>query len=312
MGKFCFTVFIVILLSLLMFSDLTAVIQCVSTNPSINVPYSANAPILDSQWTTSTEWTDSSEYKLSNQGSTAYIRAKQNSSFLFILVDFVSDQTGSASDSISTFDYCGLFFDVSNDGGLYPKSDDYFLSHYYISSTSKSGLITYISQGIGLNKEGNNWREIYTPQGFILNRGFSSINDPYESTKNHRIYESSIPLSFFNGNITGFYVFVRDANTGLGLGGTLLEFPIGAGGKSIRSDSMAYVIAPAPEKWGNLVFNQSSISPTPVYTPTLAPTPTSKAMFDLSTNEVLLIIMVAIGIIIVVLLISKKTNKNLY
>ena len=310
MHKFCCIVVILIVLSCLIFSDFIAVIQCVPTNPSINVPYSANAPNLDGQWTSSTEWTDASEYKLSNQGSTAYFRAKENSSYLFVLVDFVSDQTGSASDSISTFDYCGLFFDVSNDGGLYPKSDDYFLSHYYISSTDKSGLITYVSQGTGLNKEDNNWKKIDTPQGFSLDRGFSSINDPYENTKNHRIYEASIPMAFFNANITGFYVFVRDANIGLGLGGTLLEFPIGAGGKSTRSDSMADVIAPAPEKWGNLVFNQSSNGPTPIPTPTIAPTPTSKSVLDLSTNEILLIIMVVIGIIIVILLISKKPNKN--
>jgi hypothetical protein len=288
-----------------MFSDFIAVIHCVPTNPSIDVPHSSNAPNLDGQWTTSTEWTDASENKLTNQGSTAYIRTKQNSTYLFILVDFVSDLTGSASDSISTFDYCGLFFDVSNDGGQYPNSDDYFLSHYYISTTGKSGLQTYVSQGTGINKTDENWRKIDTPQGFILERGFSSANDPYESSKNHRIYEASIPMSFFIDNITGFYVFVRDANAGLG-GGTVLEFPIGAGGKSTRSDSMADVIVPAPEKWGNLIFNQSSNSPTPTSSQSSTPMPTSAPVFSISTNEVLLIVMVVIGIIIIILLISQK------
>lgn len=301
MHKFCCTVVIIIVLSCLIFSDFIAVIQCVPTNPSINVPYSANAPNLDGQWTNSTEWTDASEYKLSNQGSTAYFRAKQNSSYLFILVDFVSDQTGSASDSISTFDYCGLFFDVSNDGGLYPKSDDYLLSHYYISSTDKSGLQTYVSQGTGLNKAGNNWKQLDTPQGFILERGFSSANDPYQESKNHRIYEASIPLTFFEGNITGFYLFVRDANSG-----KLLEFPNGAGGTSTRSDSMADSIAPAPEKWGNLLFNQSSVSPTPTSSGGLSPTPNSTPILSISTNEIILIVMIIIGIAIVGLIFSQK------
>ena len=306
MRKFCFTVVIIIVLSFLMFSDFVAVIQCFSTNPSINVPYSANAPNLDGQWTTSTEWTDASEYKISNQVSTAYIRTKHNSSSLFVLVDFVSDQTGSASDSISTFDYCGLFFDLLNDGGLYPESDDYFLSHYYISSTYKSGLQTYVSQGTGMNKEDNNWKVIDTPNGFILDRGFSATNDPYENNKNHRIYEASAPLEFFNENITGFYVFVRDANAGLGLGSTLLEFPIDAGGKTTRSDSVADVIAPAPEKWGFLVFTQSSSSPTPNSSQTSTPTSNSTQISPVSINELILIIMIIIGIAIILLVIPKK------
>jgi hypothetical protein len=300
MRKFCYSFVIVVMLSFLMFSSFVTVIQCNTLNASINVPHSVNSPAIDGQWTTNTEWADASENKLTDQGSTAYIRTEQNSTYLFILIDFVSDQTGSPSDSISTFDYCGLFFDLANDRGLYPKSDDYFLSHYYISTTGKSGLQTYISQGTGLNKT-DNWKTIDTPQGFILERGFSSVNDPYQESKNHRIYEASIPLTFFDGNITGFYLFVRDANSG-----KLLEFPNGAGGTSTRSDSMADSIAPAPEKWGNLLFNQSSISPTPTSSGGLSPTPNSTPILSISTNEIILIVMIIIGIAIVALIFSQK------
>jgi hypothetical protein len=302
MHKFYCTA-VVIIISFLMLSEYVPVIQCVPGNASINVPHSTNAANIDGQWTISSEWTDASEFKLFTGDSNAYFRSKENSSYLFLLVDFVSDQTGSLSDSIATFDYCGFFFDVANDGGFYPKSDDYFLSHYYISSTYKSGLQTYVSQGTGSNKEDNNWKQIETPQGFILERGFSSTNDPYQSSKNHRIYEAAVPLSFFNyGNLTGFYLFVRDANSGL-----LLEFPHNAGGESIRSDSMANVIAPKPESWGTLFFSQSNV-PTPTSSEGLSPTPTSTPDFSISSNEIILIVMVIVGIAIIVLIVSQKKN----
>ena len=282
-----------------MLADFVAVIDCSTTNASVNVPHSAIAPNVDGQWTTPTEWSDASEYKISNGASTAYLRTKENSNYLFILVDFTTDQTGSTSDSISTFDYCGLFFDSSNDGGLYPKTDDFFLSHYYISSTYKSGLQTYVSQGTGLDKD-NGWKQIDIPQGFVLERGFSSANDPYLNSKNHRIFEASIPMSYFEGNATGFYLFVRDANSG-----ALLEFPLNSGGKSARSDSTADAIAPAPEKWGTLFFNQSSSSPTPTSAVTLAPTPIASAI-PISVNQVILIVTIIIGIAIIVLVIAQR------
>jgi hypothetical protein len=290
--------------------------QGASNNPSITVPYSANVPNVDGQWTTTAEWMNASEYKLTIKDWTAYIRTERNSSHLFILVDFTSDQTGSISDSIATYDYCGIFFDTLDDGGNYPKSDDYLLSHYYSSFYASSGLHTYISQGTGLNKEENNWEEIATPQGFSLERGFSSLNDPYES-KSHRVYEASAPLAFLGYKDTiGFYIFVRDANSGSGLVGNILEFPNGAGGRSTRSDAMADLIAPAPKNWGNLVFADSSTSTSPTPTgsvpptqnPTPSPTDGPKPLVPLTS---LIIIIAAAGIAIVLLVGLRRSKYRL-
>ncbi len=307
---YCVVSVIFIILSLLMLSNYIEIAQGFQSNTTITVPYSVNTPNIDGKWTTSTEWTDASEYKLPHQGSTAYIRTKQNSSYLFILIDFISDQTGSGSDSISTFDYSGLFFDTLNDGGNYPKSDDYFLSHYYISTYAKSGLQTYVSQGTGNNKEENNWTEIAIPQGFVFNRGFSATNDPYESSKSHRLFEASLPLEIFGNHSTvGFYLFSRDANAGI-----LLQYPANAGGESTRSDSMSDTIAPAPERWGNLFFAPISSSPTPVTTYGVLPTPTSmqnpSPWVPISVNQLIFLFMIAVGIAVLVLLIMENHKRK--
>ncbi len=292
--------------------SLTTTAQSAANNASLNVVYSVNSPIIDGQWTTSTEWTDSNEQRVINSGLTAYIRTKHNSSHLFILVDFVSDQTGGSLDSIATYDYCGIFFDTLNDGGSFPKSDDYLLSHYYSSKYATSGLKAYVARGTGLDKEGSDWTEIPIAPGFSLVRGTSSLNNPYES-KPHRVYEASVPMAVLGDESIGFYVFVRDANVGVGLVGTILEYPLGAGGKTIRSDAMADLIAPAPENWGPLMFassNSSAASASPTPTSTQSPSSTVVPDTAVSFNEIMLIAIAVLLLAIIALVVKNRSAKK--
>lgn len=299
----CILIVFTVLLSLIAITYIS-VTKCAPSNESLYVPYSANAPTIDGKWTTSTEWTDASEYKLSNQnGWTAYIRLKQNSTYFFILADFVSDQTG--TDSISQYDYCGIFLDTLDDGGNYAKLDDFLLSQNYYSNYTSNGMNTYLSQGTGSST--NSWAEISVLPGFSLVRGFSSINDPYQNSTNHRIYEASIPLAFL-GNRTeiGFYLFLRDANSGV-----LLQFPENAGGSSDRSDSMADSIAPAPSNWGNCIFvNSLPTSPTPStpQSPITSPIAGKTSMYLIPESTVIIVIIILA--IAIVLLIGIRKPKS--
>jgi hypothetical protein len=302
-----------LLSTLFLIFSFISITECDSNNFSINVPYSANFPIIDGQWTTTNEWSDTSENILINEnGCTAYFRTKHNSTDLFILIDYISDETGSGTDSIATYDYCGFFFDSANDKGNYPKSDDYLFSHYYSSNYSLSGLRVYVSQGNGLNTKGNNWTEISLPQGFVLERGFSSINDPYESNRNHRIYEASFPQSFLGGNKTvGFYMFVRDANSGSVLIGSLLNFPVDAGYISTRSDAKADFIAPSPKNWGNITFLDYPLLSPITTIPTNKPTGKSSQILSFSDiTIIILIIVISIAIALIVLTGPKKNESK--
>src|SRR5665647_2158248 len=94
--------------------------ESMPANGVLQVPYSADEPTVDGQWSTPSEWNDASEYKLS-QGETltAYFRLQNNDTHFFMLVDFISDQHQSGYDDL------WVMFDTLDDGGNVPSQDDY-------------------------------------------------------------------------------------------------------------------------------------------------------------------------------------------
>lgn len=213
---------------------------------------SINIPVIDGRWTTPTEWADATEIKVENgsTGQTLYIRLKYNGTYLYVLLDFVTDYTP------STYDYGGICFDTKDDGGILAAWDDFS----FIQLVGQVNFL-YIFQGTGTgNTTGESWmiaRYQAHPETEGMG-GFSGINDPYQG-KAHRIIEFRIPRDGSRRNWFevdfhyGFYAFVSDYHSE-----TLLEWPIGAGGKNIRLTQtiggIGMDVPPAPERWGDIVF----------------------------------------------------------
>jgi hypothetical protein len=180
-------------------------------NGTINVPYSTNVPTIDGAWTSPVEWQGASENPISNQNNmTAYLRIEHNGTYLFILIDFISDQTNSSSDNV------WIYFDTKDDGGTLPQTDDYVFD------------ITGFRQGTGSATGGSQWVYIATPAGAIMAKGFSHLNDPYDNATVHEIYEFRVPCSFLGaGHFYGFYAVVIDSSTF-----TILHWPVASADSS--------------------------------------------------------------------------------
>ena len=96
-----------------------------------------------------------------------------------------------------------------------------------------------------------------TPQGTEMKSGFTRANDPYESGRDHRVYEFQIPCRFLGqGYVYGLYAFVWDEGSD-----TLLEWPVNAGGTKPYSGGYdwtpeyKYKAPPAPGNWGDVTSN---------------------------------------------------------
>lgn len=254
MSRECKLVFLVLLFLSYAVSGV-GFVQGLPTNGIVYVPYSLNAPTIDGYWTTSTEWTDATVIKVENTttGWTFYLGLKYNGSHVFVLLDFVSDQTS------STHDFGGVFFDTKDDSGILAGPDDF---GFVVTPGPPS--LTSIYQGTGSgNTTGEAWKEILIrPYDELYFGGFSGANDPYE-TANHRILEFAISRKWFMGAEIhyGFYAFVSDRHSGIEWPfsrRTLLEWPVGAGGKNIEYETYAAEVPPTPEKWGDIVFYEDA------------------------------------------------------
>lgn len=222
------------------------------THGAVYARGSINIPVIDGKWTTPTEWMDATEIKVENvsTGQMLYIRLKYNGTFLYVLLDFVSDYTP------STYDYGGICFDTKDDGGILADWDDFS----FIQLVGQVNFL-YIFQGTGTgNTTGESWhiaRYNAHPETSSMG-GFSGANDPYEK-RSHRIIEFRIPRNggrrnWFKVNFHyGFYAFVSDYHNE-----TFLEWPIGSGGKNLRLPQtiggIGMDVPPAPEKWGDIAF----------------------------------------------------------
>lgn len=201
-NQFC-SLFLIVSLILLPFT--VSVSRSLSANGTINVPYSTNVPTIDGAWTTPTEWQGASENMINNGYNwTAYLRIEHNGTYLFILIDFTSDQTNSSSDN------AWIYFDTKDDGGTHPQTDDYEFD------------TTGFRQVNGSAAPPQYWVNMTPPAGAVMAKGFSYLNDPYDNTTDHEIYEFRIPCSFLGGgHVYGFYAAVMDSSTH-----TILHWPV--------------------------------------------------------------------------------------
>jgi hypothetical protein len=132
-------------------------------------------------------------------------RIKDDSSFLYVLVDATVDGTATAGD------LGGVAWDQKNDGGNSPKSDDYHLALVYTDETSYDSSV---AQGTGTD-----WGPSKSASSLGIS-GASSSNatlDPYSKAP-HRIYEFQVPRSLLDNSTVvtsiGFFMAAVDGPSG--------------------------------------------------------------------------------------------------
>ncbi len=225
--------------------------ESMPANGVLQVPYSTEVPTVDGQWSTPSEWNHASEYRLT-QGSleqlVAYFRLQNNGTHLFMLVDFISDQSQSGYDDL------WVMFDTMDDGGNVPSQDDYLFM-------CKNDSIR-VRQGTGQPSQPGqeSWGRFNTQPESKYSVGFSHTNDPYENQHDHETHELSIPLSFLTANKNmGFWAEVSDGNSGY------VAWPVHISKVPMYEGAVTIVSPPLPYDWGDIAIDAA---------PTTTPTPT--------------------------------------
>ncbi len=164
---------------------------------------SANPVTIDGRWTSQDEWIDAAEISYGD----AVFCIKDDKSFLYVLLDFISDET------VDLGDLAGVRFDVLSDKANKPQPDDYSVSliHQY------SGVETiWIFQGNGTQWT-LNWRgewNVENPLRIVAASTGDAANDPYSKSP-HVVYEFAIPRNMFGDkSAIGFsaYMAHRELN----------------------------------------------------------------------------------------------------
>ncbi|MDH7563684.1 MAG: hypothetical protein QHH24_02205 [Candidatus Bathyarchaeota archaeon] len=236
MSRFASTVFLVSCLLII-----SSVAHALVVNGGLQALFSSDIPTIDGQWTTANEWTDASETRLENTvNMTGYLRVKHNFTCIFILLDFATDYTR------STYDIGGVCFDRLDNGGVLPQSDDYLFG----IQAGQTPAQVDVFQGTGT---GQYPRDAWARVSLVDVEGkanYSHVNDPYEGSIDHRIYEFQIPCKYLGAaEDYGFYVFACDYHSN-----SMLEWPLGAGGNWTRMQPL-FNVPPSPQNWGAVTDN---------------------------------------------------------
>ncbi|MGH9921918.1 MAG: hypothetical protein ACRD38_04120 [Nitrososphaerales archaeon] len=214
-------------------------IQSAQVPLSLIIPESHESVEIDGIWTSKTEWTDASELKINDKELSAYIRAKHNQAYIYVLIDFLSDHGLEASG-----DFAVVCFDTKNNAGNAPHPDDYCFYRVTRTGDFMDGII----QGNGMDWTVLQEAETWDPYDEKFDAAMSSshMNDPYDSINTHVIYEFRIPIESYGFNEEmGFYAYVNDAYTR-----EFIEWPASAGGKQFKF--IVKDVLPAPDRWGGV------------------------------------------------------------
>jgi len=212
------------------------------TNEEVLVISKAANPVqIDGVWSTETEWLDASETKIVADGLTAYLRVKYDERFLYILIDFVSDQGLDRSRDLAV-----ACFDTKSDDGNVPLEDDYC----FYAATRTGRTTSGIMQG-----SGSGW--VIIQDAKLVDRfariGYSH-SSPYDDKNGHVSYELKIPTGPYGlEEEMRFYLYVSD-----GYHNNFVEWPANSGGKqfAIGSPTIKDVLA-IPDGWGKLHLKPS-------------------------------------------------------
>jgi hypothetical protein len=168
-----------------------------NTIPVIKAQYTNNSPDIDGKWTTPSEWNETEAMGLEKNDSKMYILAQHDFNFVYVMADVVSDHTTPSDSQFMRYNFL-MIFDRDNyqeDTTLGSKEIDVGTSFAYVNGTQISSnfgshVWTYDNQ--------SNAVDVVTPFGYNSSVGFSSTNDPFDSSHDHRIYEFRVPLSLLH------------------------------------------------------------------------------------------------------------------
>ncbi|WP_455368290.1 hypothetical protein [[Eubacterium] cellulosolvens] len=267
----------------------------------INSKSSMKPATIDGMWTTEDEWSDAA--KFSEEG--AIFAIKDDSEFLYILMDFVEDK------NMESGDLGGINLDLYNDKADKPQPDDFSISliHSYPEGTKG-----WIFQG-----NGTHWIVIWRDDMDIadpLEINYASTNftdnNPYSKSP-HVIYEFAIPRFIFeNSSQTGFTAFLEDRKSS---------------GELRLAVNLPKTADYYPASWTTLTFatlSEETSSPTespttqttteqsPTVTETTPEQPVTPAQPGAGSQERAIIIVIAAIVIITILLFrgSKKQKRK--
>jgi hypothetical protein len=231
--------------------------------PPLTVPVA-----IDGIWS-SGEWDDAPQYTMSNStgGNVGYIRAKFNSTHLFVVIDSPWDTTPVSIAGYWHENFWLAFDTYHDDGWVAPQSDDYLI-HGMTDNTPPNGT------GMGWIGNGTTWDMTWLGwTGNIRTATAGGFNDtgpiPLQTSPNsatpHKIQEAMIPLWPIVGSpgaTVGFYVQVDDDSTDPDGGGWLpataySEWPVAAGGTPGWPASWGPGFlppTPAAGAWGDLIL----------------------------------------------------------
>lgn len=138
-------------------------------------------------------------------GTYGWFAIKDDSKFLYVLVDYAADVTPAAGD------FAWVLWDQKNDGGTKPKSDDYDLILRY---SDKNNYASSIAQGTGT---GWGASEAVSSLGILGASSTNTTEDAY-SKKSHLTYEFQVPRSILDNSTVvtsiGFSAGALDGSSG--------------------------------------------------------------------------------------------------
>ena len=162
----------------------------------IEAPSTDNPPNIDGKWTNANEWDKTKAVSVEGNGSEMYILAQHDSNFVYVMTDIVTDHTTPSLAPLMRYEFL-MFFDTDNYRGDILSGKEIgvgkrvtFVNGTQVSSNFGSEVWTYDNQ--------SNAVDIVPPLGYNSSIGFSSANDPFDSSHDHRVYEFRIPVSLLH------------------------------------------------------------------------------------------------------------------
>jgi len=208
--------------------------------PPLTVPVT-----IDGVWSTG-EWDDAPQYTMMGN-RTGYIRAKFNSTHLFVLIDLPWDTTNA---SIYWHENVWLAFDTAHDGGAAPQWGDYLIH----ASTEFSGM--------GYQGNTTDWANQWL--GYVATTAQTGdwSNTTDARPPGHRTVEMAVALTYVGsaGSAVGFYAQADDDSSDPDGADwqpatAYSEWPSTSGGSPGWPNGWGTIPTPAPNAWGDLILH---------------------------------------------------------
>jgi hypothetical protein len=156
---------------------------------TVEVSFAEIKPKIDGRFTSEAEWADASVTNFQSNGYDFYLLAKQDRTFVYLILDGVDFQTDPKSQDVSVRYQTTICFDANNDkdsqrqpGDFCHTSTDY--NEFGRHTQTKNAPVKFDLDGEPSHLD--------LPYGFRYGWSFGSLNDQLEES-NHLMYEARIP-----------------------------------------------------------------------------------------------------------------------